>query len=323
MAGLIPTGGDAHFDVPLSNLAISAFNEGVADFIADQLFPAVPVGNQSNKYYTIEKDHFLMVPGAGALRAPKTQARRVEFTISSDQYFCQNYALANELSLEDLANADMAIDLRTNSVRLVTAMLRRAQEERIANLVTSATNVGSGVLLTGTAKWSDFTASDPISDVNTARAFIRSRTGLEANTLVLDFDTMQVLQTHPVLLDHFKYTAGGLVTEAQMASVFRIPRILVGKAIRNVAPEGQVISNQNIWGNNCLVCYTQPAAGMQAATLGLRFEWTPAGFPAPFGVERRVDTGAGTRKVEIIEAGHFQDAKLVARDLGYLIANTL
>jgi len=323
MAGSTPIGADSHVDVPLSNLAVSAFSDGTDEFIADMLFPSITVAKQSDKYYTIEKDHFLMVPGDQALRAPKTKARRVEFTISSDSFFALNYALANEESLENLANADTAIQLRQNSVRLITSQLRRAQEDRIASLVTSISNVGSGVSLTGTAKWTDYVNSDPIGDVRTAHAFIRSQTGLVANTMVIDWDTLQIIRQHPDLLDMYKYTSGGELSNSQLGDVFQVDRMLVGRAIKNVGKEGQVASVNNIWGNNVLLAYTGAATGLQTATLGLRFSWRPAGFPAAFAVERAVESGAGTRKVEVIEAGHHQDERIVAANLGYLISATL
>jgi len=323
MAGATPIGADSHVDVPLSNLAVSAFSDGTDEFIADMLFPSFGVAKQSDKYYTIEKDHFLMLPGDAALRAPKTKARRIEFTVSSDSFFCDNYALANEESLENLANTDTAIRLRQNSVRLITSQLRRAQEQRIASMVTSISNVGSGVSLTGTNKWSDYVNSDPIGDVRTAHAFIRNNTGLVANTMVIDWDTLQIIRQHPDLLDMFKYTSGGEVNDSQLASIFKVGRVLVGRAIKNVGTEGQASSMGNIWGNNVLLAHTGAASGLQTATLGLRFQWQPAGFPAAFAVERNVESGAGSRKVEVIEAGHHQDEKIVAGNLGYLIGGTL
>jgi hypothetical protein len=36
-------------------------------------------------------------------------------------------------------------------------------------------------------------------------------TGLVANTAVMDWDTLQVLRRHPVLLDMYKYTSGVLL----------------------------------------------------------------------------------------------------------------
>ena len=315
-----PSGRDVHVDVPLSNLAVSAFDTQDAEFIGDQLMPTVPVGKQSDKYYVINKEAFLRVPDT--LRAPKTEARRVEFTVSSNSYFADNHALANENALEDLANADIAVQLRQNSTRLVVTNLRRGQEVRVANLVTSISNVGSGVQLTGTAKWSDGN-SDPIADVTTGHAFIRQNTGLRANTMVMDEDTMMIVRRHPLLLDMFKYTSGGQLNMDQLREVFSVGRILMGTGVKENALEGGTSSMTNIWGNNVVLAHLGPATGLQSQTLGLRMRWQPPIFPANFGVSRSVENGAGSRKVEVVEGGYYQDEKIVAPELGYVIQNTL
>lgn len=318
----IPSGPNAHVDVPLSNLAIAAFSTGEDEFIADQLFPQVNVAKQSDKYYIIEKGAFLR--SVETLRAPKAKARRLEYTVNSESYFADGHALADENALEDLANADIAIGLRENSTMLVTSQLKRAQEIRVANLVTSASNMGSGVALAGGARWSDFINSRPLADVRTAHAFIRQTTGLRANTMILDWDTWQIVREHPDLLDLYKHTSGGQVTLAQLAATFSVDKIMLGQGIIENMPEGSSLSSiTNIWSNVCLLAHVEPTRGLKTRTLGLRFGWQPAGFPGAFQVERSVQAGAGTRKVEIIEAGHFQDEKVVASDLGYVITGTL
>lgn len=320
MAGNTPVGGDAHLDVPLSNYAVRAFDAEAGGFIAEQLLPVVPVEKQSDKYYTIDKGAFLRVPDTR--RSPKTAANRVEFRVSSDSYFADNYALATDHALEDLANADRAIMLRENSTDLVLNNLRLDQERRIANLVTSISNVGSGVQLTGANKWSD-PNSDPRADVNTGHAFIRNQTGLLPNTAVIDWDTMMVVKRHPLLLDLYKYTSGGELNDGQLAEILGVPRVLVGRGIVENALEEGTSSMTNIWGNNVLLAHIGPDTGLRSRTLGVRMRWTPAGMPGPFQVITSQENGAGSKHIEILEAGYFQDEKVVASDLGYVIQNTL
>lgn len=314
------SGGDIHFDVPLSNFAVSAFADGTTEFIADKLFPVVPVGNESDKYYIIEKGAFLRIPAT--LRARKTEAKRVEFTVNSEAYFVNNYALAADNALEDLANADMAVRLRENSTRLVVTGILRDQEVRVANLVTSLTNLGSGTTLSGTTQWSH-PDSDPIADVNTAHAFIENNTGLMANTMMIDKDTLRIVRRHPILLDMFKYTDGGFLSDQQLREVFEVDNILVGRGVKENALEGGTSSVTTIWGNNAIIARIEPAISLQTATFGLRFNWTPPIFPAAFGVQRSIEAGAGQKKVEIVEAGYYQDEKIVASELAYGIASTI
>ena len=311
------SGPDAHHDVLLSTLAVAAFSTGVDGLIGSQLFPSVTVGKQSDRYAIIDKAAFLTIPDTR--RAPKTRARRVEWTASSDKYFADNFALAGEISLEDLANADVAFNLRGNTINLVTTDLLRDQEQRILNLVTSASNLGSGTLLTGTNRWSDYVNSDPLGDVTTGHAFIQQQTGLIANTAAMDWNTFQVIRRHPQLLDMYKYTAGGQIDEAQLAATFKVDRLLISRAVKENALEGGTSSMTALFGTGVLLAHIEPAVGLQTRTLGLRFSWTPPEFPAPMAVGTKRQEGPGERNVEIVEAGYFQDEKLVATNLGYLI----
>lgn len=320
MAGSTPVGGDAHVDVPLSNFASMAFASGSDMFIGDQLFPEIPVGKQSDKYYEILKDGFLM--RHDTLRSPKTEAKRVNFTVSSNSYYAENYALASENAMEDIINADDPVRLRENSVMLVQDGLRLDQEVRIANLVTSISNVGSGVALSGADKWSDG-SSDPVASVNTAHSFIRANTGLVANTAVIDWDTLMVVRRHPTILDLFKYTDGGEATDAQLMSVFKVSRMLVAQGVYNTAAEGATASMSNIWGNYFGLFHVGPGTGLQSKTFGGRFRWRNPIYPADFAVLTAVENAAGQKKVEVVETGYFQDEKVIARDLSYAITDTL
>lgn len=314
------TGRDVHIDAPLSNIAVEAWKSG--NFVAERLFPTVPVQKQSDGYYIITKNTWLRTPSS-TLRAPKTAPRRVEFDVSTDTYFAHNYALAGENSKEALANSDSPIALRARTARMVVEMLMRDKEQRVANQVTSITNIGSGVLLTGGNKWSDYLNSDPISDITTGHAFIRGNTGVIANTLLIDWDTSQTVRRHPVMLDMFKYTQGGLLNDAELLEVFKVKQLLISDAIRNAANEGGTASIVNIWGNNALLCYVDNAApGLQTCTFGLGFNWQSPDLPAAMGARVYDDPDAG-KKLELTEVGYYSAEKVIAQQLAYLVGNTL
>lgn len=310
---------DVHIDVPLSNICIEAFDRG--NFVGPQLFPIVPVSKQSGYYYTIPAGAFLRIPSS-TTRPPKTSPRRVEFNVSSNTYSAINYALAGENAFEVLDAADNPIQLRARTARKVLGDLMMDMEVRIANKVTSISNIGSGVSLTGTNKWSDYVNSDPVGDISTGHAFMRNNTGIVANTLLMDWDTHKILRRHPVLLDMYKYTQGGLLNDAELKEVFEVDNLIVSRAIRNAALEGGTNSIVNVWGNNALLAYIGAAAGMETVTFGLGFRYQPAGFPAPFAASVYNDPDPG-KKTEVTEVGYFQDEKIVASQLAYLVGATL
>jgi len=55
------------------------------------------------------------------------------------------------------------------------------------------------------------------------------------------------------------------------------------------------------------------------ATHGMTFWWQPEGFPGRMATERRRDDNI---KAEIVETHTFQNEKVTAPELGYLIVNT-
>lgn len=314
------TGRDLHIDVPLSNLSIAPFTNG--DYVAQQLFPIVPVGKQSNLYFTIDKGAWLRLPQS-TLRAPGAAPRRVEWKVSSDAYIAKNYALAGQITDEDRANADDQIMLEQNTTLFVSDMLARDLEVRIANKVSSISNVGSGVVLAGGNKWSNLAGSSPLSDVTTAVAFIRANTGVIANTAVIDWDTLQILRRHPELLDLFKYTSGGELSVDQIKSAFNVKNVLVPSGIKNTANENAAASLANIWPNICLICYVNPAPiGPKTATFGLGFRWTSDQLGVPMAVRRYREADEG-KKTDVIDVQYYQDEKIVAAQLAYGITATI
>lgn len=327
-AGAYPIEADGHVDRALSNLAVAAFDRGSEGLVANDLLPLVPVEYQSDKYFIIEKDAFRRAPDS-ALRAPGTAARTVQFKVSSDSFYCRNFALASETPLEFIRNADAAIRFRENASDLVVRQLLLDQEVRIAGLVTSITNIGSGVALTGTAKWSDFANSNPLADINTAHAFIRNQTGLLPNTAVIDWDTLMVLRRHPQLLDFHKFTSGGELTDERIRDFLKVGRLLIARGtiqneIEGVSDGGAgTASTTSIWGNTVLFCRTDTVPNLQAQTFGMRFRWQPDIFPANLAVAVDQQNRPGQRHVEVVEAGYYQDERVVARDLAYAITTVL
>lgn len=315
---------NVYADVPLSNFAVAAFAapSSAQGYVAELIAPAVQVAKQSGTFYILDPDMFFQQETAR--RAPATKANKVQWSISSGQFYATNYALSDDLPMEDLVNEDVAVQLRQNTVSRLVGGLKLDQEIRVANLLSSISNVGSGVALTGVNKWSDFFNSDPLASVNTAHAFIRSRTGMVANAAVMDWDTMQILRRHPMLLDLFKYTSGGTLPDTLIAQAFGVGQVYVAQGIRNRQREGTGASSMtSIWGNTCVLMHTGPSTGLQTAAPVVRMQWNSSIYPANFGVLTSPINEAGSEHVERLECGHFQDEKIVARDLAYTITGTI
>jgi len=319
----MPTGKDLHLDAPLANFAVQAFQSSQA-YVAPQILPVVPVGKQSDKYYVLDRDSWLMMPQT-TKRAPKTAPRRVDWKVSSTSYYADNYALANEIAKEDVSNADTALMVRQRSVEFTSEMLMRDYEQRVATLLTTFGNYNAYSSLTGATAWSATASADIRSQVTSAHAYVRQQTGIRANTLICDYDSYALMSQNSRLLNNFAFTqVPGMLNDQQLRQVLNVERIVVADAIKNTAglkAGTSVFSSSNIWGSNAILCHLAPATTTKAMTFAAAFRWTPAGIPAPFSVFRYDDPDPG-KKVEVVEVGYYQDEVIIAADLGYLITGT-
>lgn len=311
------TGRDLHIDVPLTNITIGYRPQNL---IADQIYPTVPVDKQSNVYYSWTQADFFRI--SNAQRAPGATAKRVNFSVGSQTYFCKEYSLAMEIPLEDLANADAALNLRESAANFVVDQLSLAWEDRIAAALTTTTNVGSSVNLAAGVRWSNPTDAVPIDDVYVGIESIRQSTGYLANKMIMSGQAWNSFRKHPDIIDFVRgkgdNTGGGPVVEQDVARAFGFDTVLVGRGIKNTADEDAPATYTDIWSTACIILYVAPSPGLMVPTHGYTFQWTPAGLPGPMAVDRYQDRRPRTESVEV---SHFQDERVVASNLGYLITN--
>src|SRR3990167_10949174 len=95
-----PTSSQVHRDAILDRISIAYRNE---TYIAEQIFPLVPVGKQSDFYYVFDKSSWFR--DRVAYRAPGTRAKRADYALTTASYFCMPYALAKGVPDEVLRNA--------------------------------------------------------------------------------------------------------------------------------------------------------------------------------------------------------------------------
>ena len=308
------THGDFHIDNLLTQISIAYRPQG---FIADQIFPVVPVNKESNVFAKIDKGNWLRIPDT--LRAPRSAAKEVSYTVSSDTYRAKNYALAGLVDFETIANADGPYDPRQQNVLFLRDQLAMDFEARVQSLVFS--NVGSS--LTAGFAWSDFANSDPVGDCETGINAIFASTGFTPNVCVMPRKTWQKMRRHPdvVKLVFPGAGIGGMVNLQQFGDVIGVEKVLVPQVIQNTADEGQADTFSEVWSTSVFLGYIAKNPGLNTPTFGYAFNWRGenigSNLPTGFQVQTKVDDNRG---VEIVRTGYYQDEKIVAAELGFAIA---
>ena len=321
-----PTQSQVHVDAILTNISV-AYMQRAENFIADKVFPVVPVDKQSDKYFTYDKNDWLR--DEAQVRTDGTESVGSGYNISTATYYADVFAIHKDVGDQTRANADAPINVDREAAEFVTHRLLTRREIQFNNDFmsdgvwgTSATGVAAGPSTDEFVQWSNYTTSDPIEDIEAGKADILSVTGLEANTLVLGYDVFRQLKNHPDLVDRIKYTSSQTITEDMLARMFDIDRVLVSKSIKATNAEGATAAYAFTTGKNALLCHVADAPGLLTPSAGYTFQWT--------GVSQGLGTTIGTSSFRLeslkatrIEAELAFDNKVVGADLGYFFGSAV
>lgn len=313
-----PTSSDVHVDAILTNISV-AYIQNAANFIANRVFPSVPVEKQSDKYFTYTKGDWFR--DEAQLRAPATESAGSGYSLSTATYSASVYAFHKDVDDQVRANADQPINPDRDATTFVTQrMLLRQEIDWNSSFFTTGvwdTDVVGGTNFT---QWSNYTSSDPITDIETGKSTILSNTGFMPNVLVLGYDAFRQLKHHPEIVDRVKYTSSEVPGEQTLARLFGVDRVLVAQAIKNAGAEGASDSFSLLHGKNAALYYVAPSPGILTPSAGYQFAWRGVsdGMGANIGISR---FRLPELRADRIEAQMAWDYKVISTDLGYFFSS--
>jgi hypothetical protein len=310
-------GRDLHVDQPLSNIMVNRRPQG---YIADQLVPVIPVKKQSNFYYKSNYLESLMWVDGLDRRAKGAESREVYWSVSSDNYFAQNFALGTKWFAEDEVNADDVLKYQRKAARHVTDRLLVSYEARVAQLANVSTNVYTTTHVA--TAWSNTTGSRVYDDVLTYRENFRVQTTLVPNTLVIPEEAMTYVRRNEQIRDILFGDRGGVATDQQLATLFQVDRILVPRCFVNTAGvlETKIGSGTKaaVWPKKMFMAYVGDLTSEEESDTWITaFRWTDPQFGTPWAI-RVFDYKPETRSQKI-EAAYYQAEKVVSAELGYAV----
>jgi hypothetical protein len=308
-------------------VAVAYFQDN-ANYVAEQIFPMVPVEHQTDLYFVWSKDDFFR--DEAQQRADAAESAGTGANLKTQTYSALVWALHQDIGEQVRRNADPAVDVDVASTRmLMQKMLIR--RDRIFMTTYVKTGVW-GTDITGSAApgggqtyyWSDDGNGDPFTDIATGQTTILQNTGYEPNILLLAWPVYQALRKHPLVIDRIKYTNpafAGKITPQLLAEAFDIERIVVSKAVYNSAAEGITGVYSFVMGKSALLVYRAPQPGLMVPTAGYTFGWR--GFTGLNNLGIRVNQipvplrGINTIRNETEMAF---DMQIVGSDLGYFFS---
>lgn len=316
----MPTMQNAHVDRALTNISVSYLQDASA-FIADKVFPIVPVKRQSDIFYQYSKADFMR--DEAQVRGAATESAGGDYGVEAQEpYYCRKHAFHKDVTPEERVNYDEPLDADKDATDFVTQKMLIRREMQWATKffktgiwgteIAGADAAGAGAAI----KW-DMATSNPIKDVTEAGVKMASETGYKPNTLVLSPYAFNALKNHEDILDRIKYTQKGIVTADLLATLFEVEHVYVAWSVVNSAAKGKDASVDFIMGKHALLCYSNPRPALRKPSAGYIFAWTGLEGAGAYGnriVRLPMDLlGLGTERIE----GEIAfDAKQICKDMG-------
>lgn len=304
-----PTSGDVHVNAPLTDIS-TAFVQADDNFVADKIFPVVPVQKQSDLYFEFDRGDFLR--DEAKVRAESSESAGSGFKLSTNNYNCRVEALHKDIDDRVRANADSVLSLDAAASKFLAQKLMIRRDRRFA---TSYFTTGVwGTDVTPSNLWNT-AAGTPRADVDAGKAAVLSATGFVPNTLVVSYAVHVALRSSSDVRDQFKYVSSDSIDEAMLAKYFGLDNYYVAKGVYNSAAEGAATVGAVIFGKHALLCYVPPSPNIMTPSAGYTFAW--AGYVGSVDGMRIKKFRMDPINSDRVEGEIAYDMKVVGNVLGY------
>ena len=311
-----PTRSQVHVDAILTNVSV-AFTQDAFNFVANKVFPTLPVAKQSDKYFIYTQADFFR--DQAQRRADGTESAGTGYGLSTATYGCDVYALHKDIGDQVRENADAPLNPDLDATRFLTQqMLIRSEVQWASDYFTTSvwdTDTTPGTL------WSA-SGSTPIADIQAQINTILTNTGYLPNQMVMSYAVWSILKNHSDFTDRFKYTTSESLTPELMARVLELDKVHVMKGVYNSAAEGATASYTQVGDKDALLCYVNPSPGLMVPSAGYNFAWT--GISAGLGENSAVSRFRMDHlKADRIEIESAWDNKVISSALGCFFSNAV
>lgn len=323
-----PTLNQVHVNRPLTNIS-QAYMQDNSDYVADRIFPVVPVQKQSDRYFVYTKGDWFR--DEAQLRAPATESAGGGYDLdNTPSYYAPVYAFHKDVDEQVRANSDDPLNADRDATLFVTNRMLLKREVLVVNTALAASTwTGSSTAgdITPTTAW-NLANSTPLEDIETQVWAVKQVTGKFVNRFFVGTHVWKALKNHDEILQRIRYTERGVVTTDIIASLIAPPdvtdfRVVVASAIINNAAKGAADSFGFIAPmKDCLLLYAEQNPGIMVPSAGYIFTWV--GLLGAGAMGSRISNipmpwlGQGTVRVE----GELSFAtKVVGSDLGAYFLN--
>lgn len=317
-----------HIDRALTNISV-AYTQGADAFIADKVFPIVPVQKRSDVYFVYSKADFFRNEVQERGQGAESAGGQWHLT-EADPYHCRKYAFHYDITQEEKSNYDQPINVDRDTTEWLTQKMLLKREVDFAGKFFTTGVWGTDITGNGTTvKYWDDPQSDPIAAVTNAMLTMAQNTGKKPNFAIISPDVFYALKNHDMIMDRIKYTQKGIITAELIASLFELDNIYIPWGIYNDGPQtpgyDQTDIDMNfVYAGQMLLGYRTRRPSLKEPSAGYIFSWVGLEGASSYGsrmVRIPMDMlGLGTERLEMEMA---YDQKLICKDMGVFFTNML
>jgi hypothetical protein len=304
-----------HYDEVLTNVSVKYRPEG---YIAERIFPTMPVKKESDLFYVYDLSAFRYVDDT---RQDGDTAKQASFGWKADWYMCEQHSLRDIITPRQRENVSGPIDLEVDMTEHLTDLLLLNREIRAARTLRDPAN--NLHAFTPSTPWDNYTVSSPKTDLINASNLIFTATGRRPNVVVIPSTIARRMLAIEEIKEERRYvtdlTQSGLPQnlwglEVLEAAALQLPTDPFGS--RSLDPQDITLTSRmdEIWGRDVWVGYVDKP-GLRRLTYGATFEARQRNVRTYIDVER--DNGTW------IEVDWIYTHKVIARACGVLIQNVM
>lgn len=294
----------------LTNVSVRYNNP---EYQADNIFPIITVPKRTGNYFVYDKEN-LRAP-VETRRQGLARAQRVDFNTTKASYGpLTGRALEQGVDEDLLKEASDPLAPLTDATMNVADKMLLQREVDLAGMIGSTSNMTYNTTISGTNQWSNYSTSNPLTDIQTAILAMKQNTQTP-NTLIMGYPVWTQLINHPVFQDRIKFSQLGVLTTELAARLFNVQRIIVCESIVNNAVEGQTDSLGFVWGKFAVLANIKPSPGIRDVSFG--YHLTLQG-------EKFVDNWyEQPLRGYFVRNNDYYDRKIIAQEAGYLLATVV
>lgn len=328
-------------DTLLTNVALSYARSMGDIYVADKVFPVVPVDFQSAKYKVFPRSYFLR--DEVGPRPIGGYPRQVGYKMSEDSYSATNEALEAVIADAERVNYQGPVSGSPEAakVRLLQSqhLIHRdkawaAKYFKTGVWTRDITGIASGVpTSTQMLQW-DNANSDPITTLMVESFGVGQKVGgsWRPKTLVLGVNAYIRLANHPLILGRLGVNNTRLVDQSGLATLLGVDKVLVPQGTVNTGTERETVaaseSNASyswiVGANDALLVYSAPMPSTDEPSGGYIFAWKGLLGSQAFDPTAAVTRGRDDRgKFDWFQVDVAYDMKVVAPELGVFFSGAV